>query len=141
MWNKEEDEPCPFYVGNNPGKFRSPEEYLYLAESEKIDIYSMGNVFYSLLTGLWPYENKKTKEAQKRIKNGHRPPIPEEVDISKNPLDKALLKAIRMCWDQDPNSRASSREVEIFLEGEVAKYKKKKEEIQAAPQVEEAETE
>lgn len=34
------------------GNFRSPEEYLGDAINEKIDIYSMGNMLYSLLTGL-----------------------------------------------------------------------------------------
>ena len=34
------------------GVFRSPEEYLGGAIDEKIDVYSMGNMIYSLLTGL-----------------------------------------------------------------------------------------
>ena len=53
--------PCLFLVGNNPGTFRAPEEYAYKLESEKVDIYSMGNVFYALLTDLWPFEKEVTK--------------------------------------------------------------------------------
>ena len=48
---KEDDSPCGFYVGANPGKFRSPEEYSYKEEDEMIDVYSMGNIFYAILTG------------------------------------------------------------------------------------------
>jgi len=124
FWNNEEDDACPFYVGNNPGKFRSPEEYLYLGESEKIDIYSMGNVFYSLLTGKWPFENRKTKEAQRLVKNSERPPIDKEIRESDDPLDVALQKALERCWEQDPVERASAREIEQFLEAELAKYNK-----------------
>ena len=40
--------PCGFQVGNNPGKGRSPEEYNYQEETEKVDIYSLGNVFYTM---------------------------------------------------------------------------------------------
>ena len=126
FWNNEEDVACPFYVGNNPGKFRSPEEYLYLGESEKIDIYSMGNVFYSLLTGKWPFEDRKTKEAQKLIKKNERPPIDQEIRDSDDPLDVALLKALERCWEQDPIERASAREIEQFLEAELAKHRNRK---------------
>mmetsp|Transcript_10335 Transcript_10335/g.23177 ORF Transcript_10335/g.23177 Transcript_10335/m.23177 type:complete len:546 (-) Transcript_10335:2253-3890(-) len=138
MWNKEKDEPCPFYVGNNPGKFRSPEEYLYLGETEKIDVYSMGNIFFSLLTGAWPYEDIKTKEAQKLIKTNHRPPIPERQKESKHPLDIALLSAIDMCWAQDPSDRSTAREVEAYLEAEISKHRDRTDEGDVKPGVVEA---
>ena len=48
---KEDDSPCGFYVGANPGKSLSPEEYNYREEDEMIDVYSMGNIFYVILTG------------------------------------------------------------------------------------------
>jgi serine/threonine protein kinase len=126
-WKDEEDEACTFHVGNNPGKFRAPEEYLYIGESEKIDVYSMGNIFYSLMTGRWPFEDQKPKEAQRRIKNNQRPPIDESLRESDDPLDVTLLKAIDKCWDQDPTERASAREVEQFLEAELAIHKNRKE--------------
>ena len=127
FWNEENDEACPFYVGNNPGKFRAPEEYLYLGESEKIDVYSMGNIFYSLLTGRWPFENRKTKEAQRLIKNNQRPPIDDAMKESDDPLDVAMVKAIERCWEQDPVERASAREIEQFLETELATLKNRQE--------------
>ena len=30
-------------------KFRAPEEYAYEVENEKVDVYSMGNIFYQLI--------------------------------------------------------------------------------------------
>uniref|UniRef100_A0A7S2UMR9 Protein kinase domain-containing protein n=1 Tax=Attheya septentrionalis TaxID=420275 RepID=A0A7S2UMR9_9STRA len=35
-WNRHEDKPCTYRVGNNPGKFRSPEEYNYFNQTEKV---------------------------------------------------------------------------------------------------------
>lgn len=34
-------------------QYRSPEEDQDMALNEKIDVYSLGNNFYSILTGLW----------------------------------------------------------------------------------------
>ena len=86
----------------------------------------MGNVFYSLLTGKWPFEDRKTKEAQRLIKNNERPPIDQEIRDSVDPLDVALLKALERCWEQDPIERASAREIERILEAELAKHKNRK---------------
>ena len=115
FWNYEDDEACPFQVGNNPGKFRAPEEYLYLGESEKIDIYSMGNIFYSLLTEYWPFEGMDEKEAQRKIMGGARPPIDDDIRSSGDPIDNAFIEAIGMCWRQNPDERATAKEVKEYL--------------------------
>ena len=122
-----ESVPCSYIVGRNPGKFRSPEEYNHTEQTSAIDVYSMGNIFYSLLTGRWPFENRKTKEAQRLIKNNQRPPIDDAIRESDDPLDVAMLKAIERCWEQDPVERASAREIEKFLETELATHKNRQE--------------
>jgi len=60
-----------FLVINSPHvffsiQFRSPEEYEYVPQTEKVDVYSFGNVLYSVLTGGYPFEKEKSKKAQKR---------------------------------------------------------------------------
>ena len=35
-WNEKKDEVCTYDVGNNPGKNRSPEEYSYQPQTEKV---------------------------------------------------------------------------------------------------------
>ena len=35
-WNVKKDEPCGYYVDRNPGRNRSPEEYSYKLQSEKV---------------------------------------------------------------------------------------------------------
>lgn len=100
-------------------QFRAPEEYAYEGETEKVDIYSLGNVLYSILTQRLPFEGVKTKEAQQAIMNGHRPAIQESILDSTDPFVKAMLKAIEMCWPQDPTLRATAREVESYIINEL----------------------
>jgi Protein kinase domain len=107
---------CDFRVGNNPGTFRSPEEYAYALESEKVDIYSMGNVFYSILTEVWPYDDENNDKAQASIQNGARPQIPFNILHSEDPMQKVLIHIIQRCWQQDPKARPTAKEVKQYLE-------------------------
>eukprot|EP00584_Thalassiosira_punctigera_P024290 CAMPEP_0172568646 /NCGR_PEP_ID=MMETSP1067-20121228/120637_1 /TAXON_ID=265564 ORGANISM="Thalassiosira punctigera, Strain Tpunct2005C2" /NCGR_SAMPLE_ID=MMETSP1067 /ASSEMBLY_ACC=CAM_ASM_000444 /LENGTH=483 /DNA_ID=CAMNT_0013360293 /DNA_START=65 /DNA_END=1513 /DNA_ORIENTATION=- len=87
--------PCGFQVDNNPAKNRSPEEYAYTVETEKIDIYSMGNIFYSILTDMDPWEETIEKKAQEAVMRGERPYVPLAIKASKDFVDTALRK---MMW-------------------------------------------
>lgn len=57
----------------------------------------------------------KEKEAKKRIKEGYRPSFDVDVWNSTHPVDQALKEAMFKCHEQDPNNRASAREVETYL--------------------------
>jgi len=72
-WNRNVNKACGFVVGANKGKFRSPEEYRYDEESEKVDVYSMGNIFYQLLTGEDPFERLDVDTVRDKVMNGDRP--------------------------------------------------------------------
>jgi len=106
---------CGYEVGRNPGKNRSPEEYNYEDQSEKVDIYSFGNILYMLLTNMWPFEEESDKEAVAKVKKGERPPIPKEILDSTDPSIKILKETMFMCHEQDPAKRATAREVETFI--------------------------
>ena len=118
-WNKEKDEACTYDVGNNPGTFRSPEEYNYEHQTEKVDMYSIGNTLYGLLTGKYPFEDLKDKEARRKIRKGERPPIDEKYSNSTNAYTQALVKSISMCWVQEPKERASAGELLAFIDSEL----------------------
>eukprot|EP00537_Pseudo-nitzschia_pungens_P003235 CAMPEP_0172359682 /NCGR_PEP_ID=MMETSP1060-20121228/3873_1 /TAXON_ID=37318 /ORGANISM="Pseudo-nitzschia pungens, Strain cf. cingulata" /LENGTH=379 /DNA_ID=CAMNT_0013081459 /DNA_START=369 /DNA_END=1508 /DNA_ORIENTATION=- len=117
--NSKTDEICTYEVGNNPGTYRSPEEYAYKPQTEKVDIYSLGNVLYAVLTGKDPFEEEKEKKVKELIKSGKRPEIDSEYRDSNDPFDLAMIKAIEMCWIQDPEKRASAREVQNFIVSEL----------------------
>lgn len=119
-WNNRTNTACPYHVGSNPGTFRSPEEYAYEAQTEKVDVYSLGNVLFAILTKQWPFEEvEDDKKARRRIKNGERPAIPDPIRNSTDPFDKAMLHAIEMCWIQNPVERASAREVQDYMTKEL----------------------
>lgn len=35
-WSAKDNQTCPYFVANNPGKFRSPEEYNYEGQTEMV---------------------------------------------------------------------------------------------------------
>lgn len=96
-------------------QLRSPEEYAYKRQTEKVDVYSMGNIFYSILTLNYPFEGKKSKEVYQRIADGERPLIAESIRNSTDPYDRTMLEVIEMCWRQDPTERATARQVQQHI--------------------------
>jgi len=123
--NLKTGESCPYFVGNNPGVFRSPEEYEYGPQTEKVDVYSLGNVFYVLLTKSWPWEDLDADNSDKAAKNaviaGKRPEIPTALKTSLDYADKVLVEAIEMCWIHDANERATAKLISDKL-GEALEY-------------------
>lgn len=113
--NKKTNEICSYTVGNNPGSLRAPEEYEYGNQTEKIDIYSMGNVFFYLLTKVWPFQHLDSSDAQKEIIEGKRPKLSNKLKASKDESKIALIKALKMCWVHDPKKRATAREIQKKL--------------------------
>ena len=87
----------------------------------------MGNIFYAILSGLWPFEKEKDQAAQKKIKQGKRPELPEDMRESTDPFDLALIKAMEMSWIQDPEQRASARQVQQYIGAELRRLGVKKE--------------
>ena len=127
-WNRHTNMPCSYHVGRNPGKFRSPEEYLKPhVQTEKVDVYSMGNVYYVLVARLWPFDNNyerlNEKEAQSAVKHGRRPRLPEDVlqraDVRIDPALFVVVEAMRACYEQDVTARPSSVEVRDYLGGQL----------------------
>lgn len=78
-------------------------------------MYSLGNLYYMLLTDMWPFHGVKEKNAKKRVKKGGRPPLYADIVNSTDPIDVALRTAMYMCHEQEVAERASSRKVETYL--------------------------
>jgi serine/threonine protein kinase len=113
------------YGDYNAWLFRSPEEYEYSLQTEKIDVYSMGNIFYSLLMNEDPFEKEYDRGGSSRVqsivKRGDRPILGRATTKSSDPIEKALIKAMSMCHVHDWRERANSKEVSDFLSLEWAK--------------------
>ncbi len=97
-----------------------PEEYGYTDQTEKVDIFSMGNVIYSIITGLWPFEaHADVKQVQKNIILGIRPPIE---NISNDPILSSLAEVIHLCWKQNSNERPTATQIALLLEAKVEDF-------------------
>jgi len=117
--NTVNDTVCPFMVKSNKGKFRSPEEYLYHPETEKVDVYSMGNIFWMLLHGKYPFASMTRKATRKAVSKGQRPPFDTAIARSDDEDIQTLIEATRMCWKQKPAERASARDVQLYLQSRI----------------------
>jgi serine/threonine protein kinase len=118
-----ETQNCPFHVKKNPGRNRSPEEYRYDPETEKVDVYSFGNIIYCLVMKKLPWDGLNAKFIEGLIMEGKRPYLdPKFRKETADPIVKALVHAMEMCFEQDPVQRASARQVEQFLKAKLEEF-------------------
>mmetsp|Transcript_21028 Transcript_21028/g.29686 ORF Transcript_21028/g.29686 Transcript_21028/m.29686 type:complete len:525 (-) Transcript_21028:43-1617(-) len=119
-WDRLNNRRCPARMYNHPTDCnRSPDENLIIGVNhvdEGVDVYSLGNTFYSLLANHRAYKNLDDV-CLDLIRNGTLPILPEEVIESTHPVDIALKHAFEMCVVFDREERASALEVADYLEG------------------------
>ena len=116
QWSKTADEPCPFLIRKNAGRTRSPEEILLQPETEMVDVFSLGHIFYTLLHTEEPFgEIKDSNKVQQLVVQGLRPNVTDEIANSQDPAVQAILTAMNMCHAYDAKKRATARQVEQLL--------------------------
>ncbi len=126
-YNPKRKKLCGFRVANNPGMFRAPEEYAYEAETEKIDVYSLGNIFYVMLMKIFPFENYYD-DAPKKIKSGERASFDQSIINHPDPFVQTLYTATNKCWRHNPKDRPTAYEIQTFLTTQYDKIKQQLEE-------------
>ena len=100
--------------------YKSPEELnsiIYTGERirlDKSDVFSLGNELFVILTGTILFEGDNKRNCD-RLMEGGRSNFPQWVLQSEAPAVKAMLKAIRLCWRQNPESRPSAKEIASLL--------------------------
>lgn len=96
-------------------KWRSPEEYFERNHDEKIDVYSLGNNFFGLLTGLEPFWEEESWDRMKvRVMQGDKAPIDPRYR-ERSVADAKLAEVIDWCHEFDPQKRPSIFDVVQFL--------------------------
>ena len=110
-------------VGKNGGKYRSPEEYLLGPQTEKVDVYSLGNVIYALTMNTYQFYNESSKVAKEKVIRGDRPPIlPHVITRRRNStIMDTLLHVMSLCFEHDPDKRPTSRQVANLLKDRLEK--------------------
>jgi len=104
-WNEKLNKVCPV-SDNHLIDTSAPEETIHHHRTEKADVFSMGHIFYSILTGEDVYELNINHYL---VAQGVRPFIPRHFHESEDDVHKVLLGAIERCWVGDPTERASAK--------------------------------
>jgi serine/threonine protein kinase len=108
-WNFEKKEYCKYWTSYG-GDFRAPEEYRGDYVDETVDIWPMGNMIFSLLTGLWPYYNQHDhKDIQKTTMEGIRPYLDPRYQ-NRSMIEGRLVQIMNLCHELEPSER-----VDIFV--------------------------
>lgn len=129
LWDEDNNEYCKYRNGKGHGNYRAPEEYMNKPLDEKIDVFSMGNNIYALLTGLWMFYDMDDDEGavQKRI-DGEMPYIDERYRTRSFPEAK-LVEIMERCWVYDPKERADIFEVVDFLKHAIQENQQRKRQL------------
>jgi serine/threonine protein kinase len=89
---------------------------------EQVDVYSFGNIIYSLLQEEVPFADEKAKDVPDLVMDGVRPSIYYDVWNSTDPIVQALKEAMIMCHEHEPEERATAREVEVYLKSKLDEF-------------------
>lgn len=88
--------------------------------TEAIDVFSLGNVLYALLTGTRVWLNYSKEDRIYNIVEGITQHIPDS--YNNTPSSRLLVEAIQKCWTYDVEERPSIFWLVEFLTKAVAEY-------------------
>jgi hypothetical protein len=122
-WNVTSQQPCGFPAQYPNAQWRSPEEARNEQNlTEKVDVFSMGHIFFRLICGHEPWNKLEPagrlikEEVNEKVKKGILPTIPEEVMKSTDEEVVAIRDAMLSCYTFDPAKRPSAREISNKLQ-------------------------
>ena len=111
LFDEEDGSYCKYQNGRGHGRHRSPEEYKNRRLDEKIDVWSLGNSIYEILTGLSVfYHVSSRKKIRKYIANGETAYLDPRYR-NRNYIQDQLIKVLEHCWAYNPSDRADVFEV------------------------------
>eukprot|EP00985_Skeletonema_marinoi_P007757 scaffold3453_cov230-Skeletonema_marinoi.AAC.9 len=122
-------ESCPIYIPTAPGYSRSPEEYNGAPLTEKLDVYSAGNILYGIITGKKPFNGERGKHIKEDIQTGKRPKVDSAIRDAEGTVDAELVRLLDRVYEADPDDRASAKEIVVALEQLLEKVLAKNESV------------
>ena len=113
-WNREKQEYCKFYRQSEVLGFSAPETYRGDWVDESSDVWPMGNVIFSLLTGLYPY-NDYTDQAEVTQQVLKGPPYIDPRYRTRSFIEGRMVEIMDKCHQMNPQDRVSIFDVVQFL--------------------------
>lgn len=111
---------CVFRTPVAKGKWRSPEEYLKKPNlDEKLDIYSLSLVLWSLQSRRKPFEDISRDQVYADVPQGRRPPVD-----AMQAYPQAMQELIVECWHTDPLKRPSAAALADRIEVILNEYRR-----------------
>jgi len=118
---------CGFPARYHNAQWRSPEEANDSLLNEKVDVYSLGSIFFRLIClhepwhRLEPGYQEGDTDIRKdyindQVKKGKLPTIPKEILSTKDAEIRVIRMAMMACYTFDPDKRPSARSVAKFLD-------------------------
>ncbi len=112
-------------------QWRSPEEVNEVDNlSVKVDVFSLGHIFYRLIVGHEPWNKLEkggrkpsSQELARKVGAGFLPRVPNKVMDSKDPEIVAIREAMFMCYTVDAHKRPTSRDISKFLDDELSRLR------------------
>lgn len=99
-------------------QWRSPEEARNEQNlTEKVDVFSMGHIFFRLICGHEPWNKLEVggrpskDEVNAKVQKGELPHIPQEIFETDNKEVAAIRDAMLRCYTFDPNNRPKARDI------------------------------
>lgn len=119
--------PCGFPAQYPNAQWRSPEEANDSSHlNEKIDVFSMGHIFFRMICGHEPWNKLEvggkpsSTTLVEKVKRGILPRIPDYIMNTTIVEERVILDAMLASYTLNPDERPSSRDIAKFLDYQFA---------------------
>lgn len=126
--NKKTGKTCGFPAQYPNPQWRSPEESREQDDlTEKVDIFSLGHIFFRLICGHEPWNKlepggrPEKEQVLEKVKKGALPFIPDEIMSTKDREIQIIRDAMLKCYTTDPEERPSARTIANELDSALKK--------------------
>jgi serine/threonine protein kinase len=103
-WDEKGKNYCKTWVHYEAGDFKSPEAFRGDYIDETSDIWSMGNIIFTLLTGLNPFYHVITRDQVRKAVQSHPPQIDPRYK-KRSLIERRMVDIMNRCYKIKPEDR------------------------------------